>query len=139
MTTLNNILYFKSKELMESNGNLIPIEFDNTLPFKPKRTFFVYGVPNKDSRGQHAHRKNKQMIYCINGQITVTLNDGFKEKKYELTSGYCIYIPNMIWDEQIYHTKNTVLISLCSINYNVMDYITDFDEFKKIKINGKRK
>ena len=58
--------------------------------------------------------KTKQIIACITGQITVTLHDGFKSAKYELYSGDSIYIPNLIWDEQIYHTPDTVLFSMCN-------------------------
>jgi dTDP-4-dehydrorhamnose 3,5-epimerase-like enzyme len=136
-TTLNDVLFFKSKQLIEQNGNLIPIEFDNTLLFKPKRTFFIYNVSTKTPRGKHAHHKTKQILFCINGKITVILNDGKIENKYELESGDCIYIPHMIWDEQIYHSKETVLISLCNTHYNISDYIINFEEFKKLK-NGKK-
>jgi len=135
MITLNDVLLIKSKQFIESNGNLVPIEFDKTIPFKPKRTFFVYGVPDKSARGKHAHFKTKQLITCINGHISVRLHDGFNEGFYELYGGDSIYIPNMIWDEQVYHSVNTVLVSLCSTHYNTKDYIHDFNEFIKIK-NG---
>ena len=41
MTTLKDVILIKLKQWIESNGNLLPIEFDNQLLFKPKRTFFV--------------------------------------------------------------------------------------------------
>jgi len=135
MTTLNYVLLFRLRQFIESNGNLIPIEFDKTLPFKPKRTFFVHDVPDRTPRGSHAHFKTKQVLICINGKLTVRLHDGVNESHYELNTGDGIYVPNMIWDEQIYHTPETVLISLCSTHYDVKDYIQDFDEFLKLKTN----
>lgn len=138
MITLDNVLLFRLKQLIESNGTLIPIEFDNTLPFKPKRTFFVTGVPDVEPRGKHAHYKTKQILVCLNGTINVRLHDGFKEEKYILNSGDSIYIPNLIWDEQSYLTPDTVLISLCNTHYETSDYIHNFNEFVKLKTNGKK-
>ncbi|MFZ9377153.1 MAG: sugar 3,4-ketoisomerase [Candidatus Fonsibacter ubiquis] len=140
MTTLKDVILIKLKQWIESNGNLLPIEFDNQLLFKPKRTFFVNNVPDTQPRGKHAHYKTKQLIICLNGKITVRLHDGINEAYYELNNGDSIYIQNMIWDEQIYHTPNTVLISLCNTHYNTLDYINDFEEFVKLKTkNEKRK
>jgi len=133
MSTLDNVLLFRLRQFIEPNGNLLPIEFDKTIPFKPKRTFFVCNVADRQVRGQHAHYKTKQLIVCLNGEITVTLHDGIVQKKYSLYSGDAIYIPNLIWDEQIYHSSDTILISLCSTHYDINDYIHNFNEFLKIK------
>ena len=133
MTTLASVLTFRLRQFIEPNGNLLPIEFDKTIPFKPKRTFFVCNVPDQQIRGQHSHYKTKQLIVCLNGEITVMLHDGIVQKKYSLYSGDAIYIPNLIWDEQIYHSSDTVLISLCSTHYDTNDYIHNFNEFLTIK------
>lgn len=137
MITINDVLLFRAKQIIETNGILMPIEFDSTLQFKPKRTFFVYGVPNEDIRGKHAHYKTKQILTCLSGKLTAIVKDGTSEMKYILNTGDSIYIPNLIWDEQIYHSKDTVLFSLCSTHYNTSDYITDFELFKQIKENEK--
>jgi UDP-2-acetamido-3-amino-2,3-dideoxy-glucuronate N-acetyltransferase len=137
MVTLNNVLTFRLRQYVEQNGNLLPIEFDKTIPFKPKRTFFVCNVPDQQIRGCHAHYKTKQLIICLNGEITVKLHDGNNARSYVLTSGDAIYIPNLIWDEQIYHSIDTVLVSLCSTHYDTDDYIHNFDEFVKLKKNKK--
>lgn len=137
MITLNDVFLFRTKQIIESNGILTPIEFDRTLPFKPKRTFFVYGVPDLNPRGLHAHYKTKQILICLRGNITTTLHDGIHKKSYELLPGDSIFIPNLIWDEQIYHTSDTILLSLCSTHYNTADYIHDFNKFVNLKVNGK--
>ena len=133
MITLDNVICFKSKQIIEPNGLLIPIEFDNTLPFKPKRTFFVCNVPDKNPRGRHAHWKTRQILTCLSGNITTILDDGLARREYELLPGDSIFIPNLIWDEQVYHSADTIMTSLCSTHYDVKDYINDFDEFLKIK------
>jgi len=137
MITIHDVLLFRAKQIIETNGILMPIEFDSTLQFKPKRTFFVYGVPDEDIRGKHAHYKTKQILTCLSGKITAIVKDGKNEMQHILNTGDSIYIPNLIWDEQIYHSKDTVLFSLCSTHYNKEDYISDFELFKKIKANEK--
>jgi dTDP-4-dehydrorhamnose 3,5-epimerase-like enzyme len=134
-TTINDAMLFKMKQLIESNGTLMPIEFDNQIPFKVKRTFLVSDVDTPDPRGMHSHYKTKQLLICVRGSFSVMLFDGNKEVSYTLKSGEALYIPNLIWDEQIYHTKDTILMSLCSTNYDIKDYIHDKEQFKKIK-NG---
>lgn len=138
MITLDDVLFFRSRQIIESNGTLVPIEFDNSLQFKPKRTFFVYGVPDLDPRGKHAHFKTKQVLTCLQGTITTTLHDGKNKKEYVLQQGDSLYVPNMIWDEQVYHSPESILFSLCSTHYTPADYINDFEQFIKLKSNGKK-
>ena len=133
IVTIDNVLLFRAKQIIEPNGILMPIEFDSTLQFKPKRSFFVYNVPDRNIRGKHAHFKTKQIITCLSGNITAIVKDGISSAEYILYPGDSIYIPNLIWDEQIYHSQDTVLFSLCSTHYDKNDYIHDFNEFLKIK------
>jgi len=123
------------KQLIEDNGILMPVELNKEIPFNVKRTFFVTDVPDHNPRGMHSHFKTKQLIICLKGEIEVKLHDGILEKQYVMKQGDAIYIPNMIWDEQIYKTKDTILISLCNTHYNMEDYIHDFDIFLNLK-NG---
>ena len=46
-----------------------------------------------------------------------------------------LYIPEMIWDEQVYYDKNTVLLVLSDTLYDPEDYIDDYEEFRSLK-NG---
>lgn len=137
MSKLESVVVFNNKRILEDNGILCPIEFDNEIPFKPKRLFYVYGVPDLNPRGQHAHYKTKQILSVIVGSVEVRLHDGKKEKIYGLSEGDAIYVPNLIWDEQVYKSKETVLLSICSTHYNIDDYINDFDKFLNLKNNGK--
>ena len=46
-----------------------------------------------------------------------------------------LLIDNLIWDSQKFLTESTELLVLCSTEYDIGDYIMDFDKFKKIKLN----
>lgn len=138
MQTIDNVFLIKMKQMIESNGVLTPIEFDNGSLFKPKRVFFVQNVPDSEPRGLHAHYKTKQILCCLAGHISCTVRDGKNSAVYELYTGDSIFIPNMIWDEQVYHTPDTILFSICNTHYNSEDYIHSFDEFVKLKLNAKK-
>jgi len=131
--TLKDVMLFRMKQLIEPNGMLMPVELNDEIPFKVKRTFFVTDVPDLTPRGKHSHYNTKQLIICLRGSIDVFLHDGKDGETYKIKQGDAIYIPNLIWDEQIYNSKDTILISLCSTHYNTGDYIHDFEEFKKMK------
>jgi hypothetical protein len=60
-TTVNDVEFFNVKTIVDSNGNLVPIESDNDIPFPMERVFYVYGVRDEEKRGQHAHYKTKQL------------------------------------------------------------------------------
>ena len=134
--TLEDVKFFNTRTMVEPDGNLVPIEANHDIPFPIKRVFYVYGVKNQDDRGKHSHYKTKQVLICVHGKVEVLVNDGLKEKKYLLESPQqALYIPEMIWDEQIYLSEDTVLLVLSNMKYNPKDYIHDFETFKKIKQN----
>ena len=135
--TLEDVKFFNTRTMVEPDGNLVPIESNHDIPFPIKRVFYVYGVKNQDDRGKHAHYKTKQVLICVHGKVEVLVNDGLKEKKYLLESPQqALYIPEMIWDEQIYLSEDTVLLVLSNMKYDPKDYIHNFETFKKIKQNG---
>jgi len=133
-TTLESVKFFNTRTMVEPDGNLVPIESNQDVPFSIKRVFYVYGVKNQDDRGKHAHYKTKQVLICVNGKVEVLVHDGIKKQKYLLESPQqALYIPEMIWDEQVYLTEDTVLLVLSNMKYSPKDYIHNFEEFKKIK------
>ncbi len=129
-----NVITLKSFE--DHRGSLLPLEFEN-LPFEPKRIFIVNNVPLNDIRGNHSHYETKQLLICINGTVDVILHDGFSETIYSLTKNQQILIPELVWDSQKFTSENSEIIVLCSTNFNLDDYIFDFEKFKKIKQNDK--
>ena len=116
------------------DGILVPIELEKQIPFEVKRIFYVFGVNSNKNRGQHAHHRTQQVLICLHGNVVCICRDVYgHEIKINLdypTKG--VYIPEMIWDEQIYMSSDSVLLSLCSTEYNVEDYINSYSEFQKL-------
>ena len=134
MITLEDIKLINLSTHVEPDGNLVPIEFNKDIPFKVRRVFYVYGVHDQLDRGQHSHYNTKQVLICLNGEVEVICDDGCERKTWILNDpSNALYIPELIWDEQIYKSNDTVLLVLASTNYEVNDYIEDYDEFKELK------
>jgi len=132
--TVNDVSFYNTKTVVDPTGNLCPIEGSKDVPFDIKRVFYVYGVNDKDTRGQHAHYKTQQLLICLSGKVEVVCKDGLKESRFLLESPQqALYIPEMIWDEQVYRTSDSVLVVLSSTSYDPSDYIHDWDQFKRLK------
>ena len=140
MTTIDDVKRFNLKFFDESDGRLAPIEFHKDVPFEVKRMFYVFGVHNQNDRGKHSHYETEQLLISINGSIDVKCDDGLGGvRTWTLTQPWnAIYIPEMIWDEQRYNTKDAILLVLSNTKYDKSDYIEDYEEFKKIKKPIKR-
>ena len=132
--TLNDVKLFDLKTIVASDGSLVPIESDIDVPFEIKRIFYVYGVDNQDDRGKHSHHQTKQVLICLNGSVEVLCDDGTNRNIYVLDKpNRGLYIPELIWDEQRYLSKDSVLLVLSNTNYDINDYVEDYSEFKKLR------
>tara|TARA_E500000305_G_scaffold41342_1_gene31924 strand:- start:1832 stop:2251 length:420 start_codon:yes stop_codon:yes gene_type:complete len=134
MITLDDVKLFNLRNFIEPDGNLVPIESKHDIPFDMKRIFYVYGVDNQDDRGKHSHYKTKQVLICLNGEVKVVCDDGKNRQSYTLSKpNQALYIPEMIWDEQVYISEDSVLLVLANTHYDTSDYIEDYNKFVKLK------
>lgn len=119
----------------KDRGSLSVLDFED-LEFIPKRIFYIYNIPEKNQiRGEHAHIKSLQHLICIKGKILVTLFDGEKTQKIILKTGESCFIDKMIWATQKFILKSSILLVLTDTLYSRNDYITNLDEFVKLKKN----
>ena len=134
--TVDNVRALNFASHASEDGWLLPIEL-NSLPFKAQRLFFVSGVFTKKPRGCHSHYTTQQILICVRGECTVICKDGTQQKSFLLNDPSCgILIPEMIWDEQVYHTHDTILAVIASTKYDCTDYIEDWQTFLKEVGNG---
>ena len=134
-TEISNVKILDFKSFCDPRGSLCPIEF-SSLPIDVKRIFYVYGVPDKEIRGEHSHYNTNQILVCLSGSCTVICKDGKEERKYLLDNpAKGLLIPSMIWDEQIYNSSDTVLLVLSDTKYDKSDYIEDWNDYLKIRKN----
>ncbi len=117
-------------------GNLTVGEFNKEIPFAPKRYFSVFDVPNKEVRGEHAHKECHQFLVCIKGSCNVVVDDGKQRQEFVLDKpNKGIYLPPMVWGVQYKYSADTVLMVFASDYYDPDDYIRDYSEFMELVLN----
>jgi dTDP-4-dehydrorhamnose 3,5-epimerase-like enzyme len=133
MTTINDILIINLQTFTEVKGNLSPLESAGLLDIK--RFFYVYGVPPGEIRGRHSHIETRQLFICSTGSVKITCDDGKNKVTYQLnTPSTALLVPAGIWAEELYEEEGTVLMVLCNTHYDPKDYVTNYEEFKKVKL-----
>lgn len=117
-------------KIPDERGNLSFIEEEQHIPFKIKRTYWIYDVPGGEIRGSHAFKESEEFIVAISGSFDVVLHDGKKEMKYSLNrSYYGIYVPKLTWRKLENFSTNSLALILSSTAFKENDYIRDFDQF----------
>ncbi len=111
-------------------GSLVALELAQDLPFVPARFFTVFQVPSRDVRGQHAHRRCEQVLVCLAGSVTCTVDDGARRQTYVLDRpDVGLYLPAMTWGAQYDYSPDAVLAVFASLPYDADDYIRDYEVF----------
>ena len=139
ITTIDDCC-LKSLPTIGSNrkGNITPIYNGLSIPFNIKRVYYLYDIPSGSTRGGHAHKNLHQLIIAATGSFDVIINDGEKEKAFNLNSpNRGLYIPNMLWRELVNFSGGSICLVLASMVYDEYDYYRDQKEFKRDKLNEK--
>jgi UDP-2-acetamido-3-amino-2,3-dideoxy-glucuronate N-acetyltransferase len=122
---------------LDLRGNLSVIE-SKDIPFIPKRFFWIFDVPGKEIRGEHAHKIQEELLVCVKGSVTVLVDNGFARSEIVLDRpNIGFYIPPMIWAVEYKYSHDAVLLVFTSDAYDPDDYIRDYDDYvKMVKENG---
>ncbi len=104
------------------------------VPFEIKRLFWINRMPLMAQRGKHAHREGHQFLIAVGGsvQIRSTGPGGVKNHFMLARPEEGLYVPPMHWLEIVNTNAKTVLLCLASNEYNEVDYVRDFEEFKAL-------
>ena len=100
------------------------------IPFTIRRVYYMYDTDPAFTRGKHAHKNLEQILLCIHGSCTITLDDGEERKSVRLEQpNIGVYISGATWREMSDFSGDAVLMVLASEFYNEDDYIRDYDTF----------
>lgn len=134
MESLEKPRIIELPKFLDKRGNLSFIEEYKHIPFKIKRTYWIYDVPGGESRGGHAYKDTAEFIVALSGAFEVVLDDGNKEETFTLNrSYYGLYVPKGYWRSMRNFSTNSVGLILAPTLYEEDDYIRDYDEFLKMK------
>ena len=116
--------------VQDMRGNLSVAEYQKQIPFIPKRCFWVFDVPSREVRGEHAHKKLQQYLICVKGSVSVVLDDGVYKAEVVLDKpNLGLHIPPRVWGIQYKYSTDAVLLVLASEAYDAEDYLRDYTGF----------
>lgn len=123
-------------KILDRRGNLTFIEGENHIPFKIKRTYWIYDVPGGETRGGHAFKEQKEFIVALSGSFDVLIDNGVTKEIFHLNRSYFgLYVPAGMWRQMLNFSTNSLAMVLASTFFDSDDYIRDYNQFlEEIKI-----
>ena len=122
-------------KIEDQRGNLSFLEGNNHIPFKIERTYWIYDVPGGETRGGHAFIEQLEFIIALSGSFDIKVDDGNEKQIFSLNrSYYGLYLPSGLWREMQNFSTNSLALIMSSTQYSEQDYIRDYHEFKKYRI-----
>ncbi|MCX6248474.1 MAG: FdtA/QdtA family cupin domain-containing protein [Bacteroidetes bacterium] len=136
MENLSDVRLINLPKIEDPRGNLSFIEENNHIPFKIKRTYWIYDVPGGQVRGGHAFKKQQELIVALSGSLDVLVDDGKEKKVFSLNrSYYGLYLPIGLWRQMLNFSTNALAMVLSSTTYSDEDYIRDYDDYLKYRLS----
>jgi hypothetical protein len=130
MYSIKNVELINLPKVLDHRGNLSIIEEEEHIPFKIKRTYWIYDVPGGEIRGGHAFKEQQELIVALSGSFDILVDDGTEKKIFSLNrSYYGLLLPTGLWRQMQNFSTNSLALVLSSTNYNAEDYIYDYEEF----------
>ncbi len=130
ITPLAGCFVHELPQVEDLRGNLSVVEFQKDVPFDVKRCFWVYGVPGREVRGEHAHVECHQFVMCVAGSVQLVLDNGHERAQVSLDRpSMGVHIPPMTWGIQYKYSDDAVLVVFASHLYDANDYIRDYGSF----------
>jgi len=137
-TSVHGVTLHNMNEINDIRGSLSVGQFEQTVPFKPARYFFIYDVPTAQTRGEHAHHVCHQFLVTVKGTVHVVADDGHHREEFILDAPHLgVYLPPMIWSIQYRYSPDAVLMVFASHEYDSADYIRDYEEFMTLCKNDR--
>ena len=131
---LQDVRVIELPKILDRRGNLSIVEENKEIPFKIKRTYWIYDVPGGEIRGGHAYNENQEFIIALSGII----DDGKARRKFSLNrSYYGLYVPQQLWRQIENFSTNSLALVLSSTIYDENDYIREYEKFLLMKESEK--
>lgn len=103
------------------------------IPFEIKRVYYILKAIQDLPRGFHAHYQTEQVLFCIQGSITMVLDNGRQKEEIVLDRPEVgIMLDKMVWHEMHNFQPETIILVLASDRYKEEDYIRNYEEFLRI-------
>ena len=116
----------------DPRGELVFAEVGTHVPFPIARIFIVRGIGRGVERGRHAHRRTSEIVFCVEGEVLVHLDDGVHQEEFILDSpANGVVVDPMVWISYKGIARSSILTVLASRPFDEADYIRNRDTFLK--------
>jgi hypothetical protein len=124
-------------KFVDGRGNLSIIEEFKQVPFKIKRSYWIYDVPGGVERGGHAYRQNTEFIVALSGSFDVVIDDGDNRRSFHLNRSYMgLLVPRGLWRVMNNFSTNSLALILSDTDYDADDYIMDYEDYRRWNSKG---
>ena len=116
--------------IVDSRGILAPFNLDSEVLRNFRRIFVTANLNLNETRGGHAHKKQTQLLFVIQGRFRITIEGKSFCGDVELgplDDG--LLVEPMTWSTQTPIVESSVLMVFCSDQYDESDYIRDRNDF----------
>ena len=128
------------KKIVDANDGILCIgEVAREIPFAIKRFYFITNLQHTISeRGKHAHRELSQVIFCVNGTFTLSVDDGENTQDIQMEAvehiargdeAVGIILGPRLWHTMHDFSNDCALLVVASDIYRESDYIRNYDDF----------
>jgi hypothetical protein len=119
---------------VRENGAVHFWENASLFPNGVQRCFWISGVKEGETRGNHAHWKESQVIVALSGKLSIKVEgiDGGCNR-FELDEpGKGVFVPPLNWVE-VSFSSTAVLLGLSDRAFSEEDYIRDKNYFGNLQ------
>lgn len=132
ISKITDVKLINLPKIEDPRGNLSFIEEGKHIPFKIKRTYWIYDVPGGQVRGGHAFKEQLELIVAVSGSFDVFVNDGREQKTFSLNRSYFgLFLPAGLWRQMENFSTNSLAMVLSSTVFSEDDYIREYSGFLK--------
>jgi len=117
--------------ISDDRGKLISLEAECDVPFPIRRVYYLYSTEIGVSRGNHAHRRLKQLMIAVHGSVNVRTECrlGVHETKLDKPN-IGLYLEGLTWRTLYNFSKDAVILVLTDMPYDENDYFRSYEQFK---------
>ena len=106
--------WVRIKENTEEDGTLYVMEHGREVPFPIERIFLVCRVKAGASRGDHATRQTRLILFPVSGSCDVVADNGKERETFHMDDpALGLLIDPMIWRSMRHFTPDCVMMAVC--------------------------
>ena len=108
----------------DARGILTVLEF-GPLAFTAVRAFVVE-APDGAVRGGHGHRRGRQLLMRVSGEIDIELRHGGQVEHVRLDASHrALLIEAPVWSQQTYGGESPVMVVFADVEFDPDNYLAE--------------